>query len=147
MLCPLSSRNNHVCLFSSAKESVEDTSKKSSPEDDRYNHQKVSAFQGHSFPDFIEKWNRNTFRKVGYGLVGLTGAAAALPLASGVPLAEVVFYAPSALLAVLTASYWRVGLSDIKQTQHAIRRNYPVLGNMRYILETIRPEIRQVSKP
>jgi len=31
----------------------------------------------------------------------------------------------------------------MKQNQHAIRRNYPVLGNVRYILETVRPELRQ----
>jgi glutamate synthase domain-containing protein 2 len=31
----------------------------------------------------------------------------------------------------------------MRQTSHAIRRNYPVLGNMRYIMETIRPELRQ----
>ncbi len=31
----------------------------------------------------------------------------------------------------------------MKQNQHAVRRNYPVLGNLRYVLETIRPELRQ----
>lgn len=35
------------------------------------------------------------------------------------------------------------GTQDMLQTQHAIRRNYPILGNMRYIFEFIRPEIRQ----
>ena len=29
------------------------------------------------------------------------------------------------------------------QTKHTIRRNYPILGNFRYILEAIRPEIMQ----
>ncbi len=29
------------------------------------------------------------------------------------------------------------------QSRHAILRNYPVLGHMRFILESIRPEIRQ----
>jgi len=29
------------------------------------------------------------------------------------------------------------------QKRHAIRRNYPVIGNFRYILESIRPEIMQ----
>ncbi len=36
-----------------------------------------------------------------------------------------------------------VGLYDIFQTKHAIRRNFPVIGNFRYILESIRPEIMQ----
>ena len=36
-----------------------------------------------------------------------------------------------------------VGLNDLRQSQHAVRRNYPILGNIRYLIETIRPEIRQ----
>ena len=36
-----------------------------------------------------------------------------------------------------------VGLNDLHQKTHAIRRNYPVLGNFRYLLESIRPEINQ----
>jgi glutamate synthase domain-containing protein 2 len=36
-----------------------------------------------------------------------------------------------------------IGLNDLLQTKHAIRRNFPVLGNFRYFLESIRPEINQ----
>ncbi len=36
-----------------------------------------------------------------------------------------------------------LGFYDYFQTQHAILRNFPVLGHMRYLLETIRPEIFQ----
>ncbi len=36
-----------------------------------------------------------------------------------------------------------IGYLDIFQKKQAIRRNYPVLGNLRYILEAIRPEIMQ----
>lgn len=36
-----------------------------------------------------------------------------------------------------------LGLFDLIQTKHAVRRNYPVIGNMRYLLESVRPEIRQ----
>ncbi|MBU6206345.1 MAG: FMN-binding glutamate synthase family protein, partial [Alphaproteobacteria bacterium] len=36
-----------------------------------------------------------------------------------------------------------VGLYDLIQNKHAILRNYPVLGHMRWIFEFIRPEIRQ----
>lgn len=43
---------------------------------------------------------------------------------------------PCGLLSVL-------GVYDLIQTRHAIRRNYPVLGNLRFLLEFIRPEIRQ----
>jgi len=41
--------------------------------------------------------------------------------------------------AVLTG----VGVHDLRQTRHAILRNYPVIGHMRFLFEFIRPEIRQ----
>ena len=34
-----------------------------------------------------------------------------------------------------------VGLFDLLQSPHAVRRNYPILGNIRYLVEGIRPEI------
>lgn len=36
-----------------------------------------------------------------------------------------------------------VGAHDVLQTNSAVRRNYPVIGNLRFMLEFIRPEIRQ----
>lgn len=36
-----------------------------------------------------------------------------------------------------------VGIRDVTQHKQAIRRNFPVLGNFRYLLEMIRPEINQ----
>ena len=48
-------------------------------------------------------------------------------------------YAAFTLTAVLSL----IGLNDLRQTQHAVRRNYPILGHVRYLVETIRPEIRQ----
>ena len=36
-----------------------------------------------------------------------------------------------------------VGVHDLKQTRHAILRNYPVIGHLRFLFEFIRPEIRQ----
>lgn len=36
-----------------------------------------------------------------------------------------------------------IGIRDISQRQQAIRRNFPVIGNLRYLLEEIRPEIMQ----
>ena len=35
------------------------------------------------------------------------------------------------------------GVMDVRQTRHAILRNYPVIGHLRFMLEFIRPEIRQ----
>src|SRR3546814_308291 len=46
---------------------------------------------------------------------------------------------PTVLFGSLTA----LGIVDLTQTRHAIRRNYPVIGNLRFVLEFIRPEIRQ----
>jgi glutamate synthase domain-containing protein 2 len=36
-----------------------------------------------------------------------------------------------------------VGLYDLQQSHHAILRNYPIIGHLRFMLESIRPEIRQ----
>ena len=36
-----------------------------------------------------------------------------------------------------------VGVYDMFQTKHSIRRLYPVLGHFRYLLESVRPEIQQ----
>ena len=35
-----------------------------------------------------------------------------------------------------------LGVRDLTQTRHAILRNYPISGHIRFLLETIRPEIR-----
>ena len=34
-----------------------------------------------------------------------------------------------------------IGIFDLLQSPHAVRRNYPILGNIRYLVEAIRPEI------
>jgi glutamate synthase domain-containing protein 2 len=47
--------------------------------------------------------------------------------------------APFAFCGVLSA----IGIWDLLQTRHSIRRNYPILAHIRFILEKIRPEIRQ----
>lgn len=36
-----------------------------------------------------------------------------------------------------------LGFSDLRQQRHAVLRNYPVIGHLRFLLEYIRPEIRQ----
>ncbi|CAI3791984.1 hypothetical protein GLGCALEP_00313 [Pseudomonas sp. MM221] len=46
-------------------------------------------------------------------------------------------------ITLITAVLSLVGLNDLRQSHHAVRRNYPILGNIRYLIETIRPEIRQ----
>lgn len=46
---------------------------------------------------------------------------------------------PTILLAVVSA----VGVNDLLQVRHSVRRNYPVVGHLRWMFERIRPEIRQ----
>ncbi len=36
-----------------------------------------------------------------------------------------------------------IGVRDLRQTRHAILRNYPLIGHLRFLLEYIRPEMRQ----
>ncbi len=47
------------------------------------------------------------------------------------------------LAAALSGSLVALGVADLRQTRQAIRRNYPVIGNMRFFFEFIRPEMRQ----
>lgn len=47
--------------------------------------------------------------------------------------------ASSAVLALLSA----VGVYDLRQQRRSVLRNYPVIGHLRFMLEYIRPEIRQ----
>ncbi|NYD41349.1 glutamate synthase-related protein [Nocardioides panaciterrulae] len=69
------------------------------------------------------------------GVLVVLGALATLAAAVGGP-------GWWALLAVLVLLLL-VGVYDLLQKKHAILRNYPVLGHMRYLLEGIRPELQQ----
>jgi glutamate synthase domain-containing protein 2 len=44
---------------------------------------------------------------------------------------------------LLFAALSAIGVHDLLQQHHAVLRNYPILGHMRFLLEFIRPEIRQ----
>ncbi len=46
-------------------------------------------------------------------------------------------------LAIVGAGLTAVGVFDMLQTRHSLRRNYPILANLRFMLEEVRPEIRQ----
>jgi glutamate synthase domain-containing protein 2 len=47
------------------------------------------------------------------------------------------------LLGTVLAALTAVGVRDMTQTRHSVLRNYPVAGHMRWLIERIRPEIRQ----
>lgn len=63
-----------------------------------------------------------------------------IPVAAGLALAGHWWGWPAA--AVLAALVL-VGLWDLSQPRHSIRRNYPVIGHIRWWVEMVRPEIRQ----
>src|SRR5215831_1246554 len=47
------------------------------------------------------------------------------------------------VLCALAAVASTIGVWDMLQQRHSLRRNYPILANIRFGLEKIRPEIRQ----
>ena len=68
-------------------------------------------------------------------------------LTSVVALAAVVLlstvWPPAIWLLALVGPLVLLGIYDTIQSKHAIRRNFPVLGRLRYLFEFIRPELQQ----
>lgn len=86
-----------------------------------------------NFPDLIELWTPKVFKGVGAGMVAgsiLVGTIGESPVEGAMCLAA-------------TGAYWKIGLDDMRQESHTLRRNFPFLGNLRYVFESFRPEIRQ----
>lgn len=48
-----------------------------------------------------------------------------------------------AALAIAAGALSALGIYDLRQREHSLRRNYPLLAHFRFMLEAIRPEIRQ----
>ena len=64
--------------------------------------------------------------------------------AIGLLLSLLVWIGDGHVLPVLVFAYLvGTGFHDLWQTKRAVLRNYPVIGHMRFLLEFIRPEIRQ----
>jgi len=53
------------------------------------------------------------------------------------------FWRPALWSLVVIVPLIARGVADMVQTKQAIRRNFPVIGHLRYLLEMIRPEINQ----
>ena len=53
------------------------------------------------------------------------------------------FWLPALWSLVVLAPFMLLGLFDALQTHHTIRRNFPLLGRLRYAFEALRPEIQQ----
>ncbi|WP_159952350.1 FMN-binding glutamate synthase family protein [Rhizobium sp. 18065] len=66
------------------------------------------------------------------------GVAALAALGGG------LFYSSWLLVvALICGALFLLGIHDLHQYKHAILRNYPIVGHLRFLLESIRPEIRQ----
>ncbi len=69
----------------------------------------------------------------------LSGSAATLAL-----VAAIAWFWPPVLWSLLILIPLIVrGVADVLQTRQAVRRNFPVIGHGRYLMELIRPEINQ----
>jgi glutamate synthase domain-containing protein 2 len=56
---------------------------------------------------------------------------------------SVIVFGVGWLWALVFMGLTALGIRDLRQDKHAILRNYPVIGHIRFLLEYIRPEIRQ----
>ena len=54
-----------------------------------------------------------------------------------------IFWKPILWSLIILGPIILLGFSDILQKKHAIKKNFPVIGHGRYLLEKIRPEIMQ----
>jgi glutamate synthase domain-containing protein 2 len=79
----------------------------------------------------------NTLYPVRYTVLGLCVFGLALALFS------LVAFGVGWLALLLFAALVALGLRDLRQMRHAVLRNYPVIGHLRFLLEYIRPEMRQ----
>ncbi|HLT64990.1 MAG TPA: FMN-binding glutamate synthase family protein [Flavobacterium sp.] len=55
----------------------------------------------------------------------------------------VIFKGYSLLTLIIPIILFALAFTDTFQKKHTIRKNYPIIGRLRYILEEIRPELRQ----
>ncbi len=82
-----------------------------------------------------------------YGCRTIPMARQLFVLISLVTLASIVglsyLWRPALFALIVVVPLVLRGMWDMMQTRHTIRRNFPLIGNVRYWLESIRPEIQQ----
>ena len=71
--------------------------------------------------------------------VTYAGALVATILLLVLSFSDPLYWFPCGLAAMLAL----LGTHDLLQTRHSLLRNYPIVGHIRFILEEIRPEVRQ----
>ncbi len=86
---------------------------------------------GDRIPAFVERWGRGPF------LITLVVMAL---ISAGL---TVLSWPVGAVSWVAGVIFGAMGLADISQSRHTILRNFPVLGRLRYLFESVRPELRQ----
>ncbi len=79
----------------------------------------------------------NTLFPVRYLAMGLSAMGLALSLFS------LIVFGVGAGAFLIFAWLVGVGVYDLRQTKRSILRNYPVIGHLRFMMEFVRPEIRQ----
>ncbi|HUB94591.1 MAG TPA: FMN-binding glutamate synthase family protein [Stellaceae bacterium] len=71
-------------------------------------------------------------------------AAMAISILGTIIFALLIPYATTfAVLCGFCAALTGLGIWDLLQRHHSLKRNYPILANLRFMLEEVRPEIRQ----
>ena len=73
-----------------------------------------------------------------YTIFALVGLASLLSI-----IASVVYGPALYAVAAIFTGLFALGIYDLVQRRHAILRNYPIIGHLRYLFEGFRPEIRQ----
>ena len=79
----------------------------------------------------------DSFFPIRYSAFALTGIGFLLSIFT------LVAFGVGALAGLLFLVLFGVGMFDILQTKRSVLRNYPVIGHLRFMLEFIRPEMRQ----
>lgn len=86
-----------------------------------------------NFPDFVEHWSPKVFKQVGFGM-----SAGAIGLMGVYGICQ-----ETIAISGFVGAYLFIGYRDMNQKSHSLLRNFPFLGNARFLFESIRPEIRQ----
>ncbi|MEN9438026.1 MAG: hypothetical protein RIR09_2681, partial [Pseudomonadota bacterium] len=79
----------------------------------------------------------NTLFPVRYTAMGLCAFGLLLSLFS------LIVFGVGVMAFLVFASLLAVGAYDLHQSKRSVLRNYPIIGHIRYMLEYVRPEIRQ----
>jgi glutamate synthase domain-containing protein 2 len=58
-------------------------------------------------------------------------------------LAWTYFWWPAIFILVALSPFIAMGISDLMQTRQSLKRNFPLLGRLRYVFEDLRPKIQQ----